>query len=761
MRTAPLASLPAGPLAALRRTAPFLAALVLAATTLAVPSPVHAARGAPLRAGAFAPDLPEPRPLEIDDLFRLARVGAPTVSPDGRWIAYTVSTTSLEEGRSETRVWMSAADGSEHLPMTREGTSAGSPAWSPDGRYLTFTAARNGDATQVWALDRRGGEAFPLTDVDQGIRDYAWSPDGSRLLLTIRDPGEEAEATADDPGGEAPGAASGGRGEIPEPWVVNRLQVKRDGVGYLTGDRRTHLYVLHLASGELRQLTAGPWDEGSAVWSPDGTRVAFVSNRTEDPDANVDSDLWVVDADRATPTDDPLRVTDQPGSDRAPSWSPDGRFLAYVTTPDVDAIWYATNHLAVVEVPMGEDRPSPPSIHEPRILTRSLDRNVRSPRWSEDGAWIWFGLEDSAEDHLARIRPDGTGLERPVSGALSAFGFDAAGGTVALQVNQLDRPAEIFVADGLALEAPAGSAARGVGHAASTEAALRRVTRHNDAWLADVTLGETRNVHFSSADGTEIEGFVTFPPGRAPDQGGPAAADGTLPPVLLRIHGGPVSQYRHSFNFEAQLFAAHGYVVVYTNPRGSSGYGQAFSEAIFADWGQKDFQDVMAGVDFVLDQGWGDPDRLGVGGWSYGGILTNYVITQTDRFEGAITGASEVLYIANYGHDHYQYWWEKELGLPWEGDNRATWERISPFNRAHLVTTPTLVMGGEKDWNVPIQNSEQLYQVLRRVGTPTELVVYPGQSHGIRVPSYQKDRYERYLAWYDRWVKEAAERPVS
>ncbi|HEX9885434.1 MAG TPA: prolyl oligopeptidase family serine peptidase, partial [Longimicrobiales bacterium] len=252
---------------------------------------------------------------------------------------------------------------------------------------------------------------------------------------------------------------------------------------------------------------------------------------------------------------------------------------------------------------------------------------------------------------------------------------------------------------------------------------------------------------FASSDGTEIEGFFYLPPDYQP---------GRRYPTLLRIHGGPVAQFTHAFNFEAHLFAANGYVVVTTNPRGSSGYGQDFSHAIWADWGNLDFEDVNAGVDHAIERGWADPDRLGVGGWSYGGILTNYVITKTDRFEAAITGASEVLYIANYGHDHYQRVWEAELGLPWEGSNRDTWERISPFNRAHLITTPTLIMGGEEDWNVPILNSEQLYQVLRRRGVPTQLVVYPGQGHGLRPPSYQKDRWERYLDWYDRWVKDDA-----
>jgi dipeptidyl aminopeptidase/acylaminoacyl peptidase len=674
-----------------------------------------------LAAALGAPALPaqEPLPsLTVDDLFRVNRVGAPRVSPDGAWIAYTVSATSLEKERTVTRVWMAPSPGrtsgaaagaapTAPFALTADGTSASSPEWSPDGRYLTFLAARDGGRTQVWALDRRGGEAFALTDVKQGVGGYRWSPDGTRILLTIRDP----EPDADGRKADAPA----------DPWVIDRLEFKRDGTGYLTGERRTHLYVLHLATREIRQLTAGRWDESLGVWSPDGTRIAFVSNRTEDPDTNRDSDIWIVASELAEPTDAPARLTVNPGADTSPAWSPDGRWIAHLTTTDVDAIWYATAHLAVI----------PSAGGEARVLTRELDRNPSSPRWSDDGRWIWFGLEDSAEDHIARIRPDGTGLERPVSGPLSAGAFDWAGGTFAFQRSTLERPTEIF-----AVKVGAGDTAPGVRTAAP-------VTAHN-AWLDSLALAETRTIHFPSADGTEIEGFVAFPPG---------FRRGERYPVLLRIHGGPVSQYTHAFNFEAQLFAAHGYLVAYTNPRGSSGYGQAFSQALFADWGNKDSEDVLAGVDHVIAQGWGDPDRLGVGGWSYGGILTNYVITKTDRFKGAISGASEVLYIANYGHDHYQYVWERELGLPWEGNNRELWERLSPFNYLDRVTTPTLVMGGEKDWNVPILNSEQLYQVLRRRGVPTELVVYPGQTHGISVPSYQRDRLVRYLAWYDRWVK--------
>jgi dipeptidyl aminopeptidase/acylaminoacyl peptidase len=268
-----------------------------------------------------------------------------------------------------------------------------------------------------------------------------------------------------------------------------------------------------------------------------------------------------------------------------------------------------------------------------------------------------------------------------------------------------------------------------------------QLTHINREYLDRVETAEFEEIRFNSRDGTEIHGFLVKPVGYEP---------GNRYPTLLRIHGGPVAQYSHSYSFEAQLFAANGYVVIMTNPRGSSGYGQAFSEILFADWGNKDFEDVIAGVDYAIEQGYSDPERLGVGGWSYGGILTNYVITKSDRFKGAISGASETLYRSNYGHDHYQLYWEKELGLPWETPEK--WERISPFNDVANVTTPTLWIGGSDDWNVPILGSEQMYQAMKRLGLETQLVVYPGEHHGIRRLSFQKDRFERYLEWYAKYV---------
>ena len=640
------------------------------------------------------------RPLAVEDFFGLKSVGAPSLSPDGRYVAYSLGTPDLKKDRSATRIWMAPTAGGEAIPLTAAGSPGSSPKWSPDGKYLGFRAARNGGESQVWTLNRLGGEAEQLTEVKQGIEDFEWSPDGTRLLLTIRDPKPERPK------------ADSGRAEIPLPIVVDRLQFKRDNEGYLDR-RRPHLYVFEPATKQLRQITSGDYDDSDGVWSPDGKLVAFTSNRTEEPDNNRNSDLWIVAADNTDQGRTLRRLTTNPGSDDSPAWSPDGKSIAYVTQTDLHAMWYATRHLAVI----------PSAGGTPILPTKALDRNVSSPRYSPDGSGILFLLEDQGERHLSRIPAGGGAITRVVGGARSVTAFDVApDGRIAVRAAEPRFPGELF--------------------AVAAGGTLTRLTHANDSLLGLVRLAEVEKIRFKSRDGTGIEGFLYYPLGYQKS---------LKYPTLLRIHGGPVSQFEAAFNFEAQLFAANGYAVVTVNPRGSSGYGQAFSEAIFADWGNKDFEDVMAGVDFALARGIADSARLGVGGWSYGGILTDYVITKSTRFKGAISGASEALIVANYGHDHYQEEYEAELGLPWK--NRAAYEKLSSFNDVEKIVTPTLWMGGSEDWNVPILNSEQMYQAMKRLGRPTELVVYPGEHHGIARPSFQKDRLERYLAWYGKYVK--------
>ncbi len=543
-----------------------------------------------------------------------------------------------------------------------------------------------------------------LTHFEADVSSLAWAPDSHHLALIVKDvdPDEAAEA-----------AAKNGEKPAPKPIVITRLQFMRDTEGYLT-DLRRHVYVADVPSGKSVQVTSGPYDDSSPVWSPDGKLIAFVSNRTPDPDSNENTDIFVVEPrEGATPR----RVTTSPGADRSPAFSPDGRTIAYLAGGAPKDIWYATNTLDVVPTAGGT----------PTVLTPGLDRNVSQPQFTADGRQIDFEIEEGGNRHIARVPAAGGSIVRVLDGEHDATSLDVGhGGEIVYLDSQPDRPAEVSLLPGDAGASP------------------RRITHVNDAFLDGIQLGKVERFKATSRDGTAIDGFLTLPPD---------APDGRRLPTILRIHGGPVSQFTTGFNFEWQILAAHGYAVVAANPRGSSGYGQAFSRAIFADWGNKDYDDVMAAVDHVIAMGVADPDRLGVGGWSYGGILTDHVIARTDRFKAAISGASEFNYLSDYGTDQYQHQWEAELGLPWR--NTALWIRLSPFFQVDKIVTPTLVMGGSADMNVPLLNSEQLYQSLRRLGRQTELVIYPGQHHGIARPSYQKDRYDRYIAWYNRFVKES------
>jgi dipeptidyl aminopeptidase/acylaminoacyl peptidase len=650
---------------------------------------------------------PGTRLITIDDYFQIRDVSQPEISPDGQSVAYTVRTKMLKEDKNETRIWMVSTRGGDAIPMTAEGVSSGHPRWSPDGKFLAFTSSRNGGKSQVWLLNRLGGEAVRLTDVPQGVDDFEWSPDSTKLVLILRDPKpDDAEGAKD---GDKAAAA---KPKTPPPYVIDRLQFKRDTVGYLDR-RRTHLYVFDVAKKTATQITSGDYDDSQPAWSPDGKQLAFVSNRSQpDPDATNDSNIWVVAVDNADKGEHLKQVTTNPGPDSQPTWSPDGKSIAYVTQLDPHLFWYATPHLAVAPATGGQ----------PKVLTMSLDRTVRRPHYSADGKFIYFGVEDDGSANLCRIPAAGGEITRPISGRLTVGAFNLGkDDEIVAQIGTLDRPDEIFVQKG---------------------GELTRLTRTNDALMSQLRQATVEYVHFKSKDGTAVAGYLYKPVDYDTAK---------KVPTLLQPHGGPVGQYAASFNHTFQLYAAHGYAVLLPNPRGSLGYGEKFCAAIYADWGNKDFQDDIAMVDYAVEQGIADPDKLGVGGWSYGGISTDFIIAQTTRFKGAISGAGVALLTSFYGHDHYQREYEIELGYPWE--QQALWDKISPFYKVKNITTPTLFMGGEIDANVPILGGEQMYQALKALGRTTELVVYPGEYHGFTTPSHIKDRLERNLAWYAHYVK--------
>jgi dipeptidyl aminopeptidase/acylaminoacyl peptidase len=672
------------------------------------------------------------RPITIDDYFQIQTVHDPQLSPDAQWVAYTIDKSSLKTDKNESRIWMISASGGETLAMTADGLSSSHPRWSPDGKFLAFLSERKGGQTQIWLLNRQGGEAQQLTDTPQDVEDFAWAPDGRRMVLVLKDPTpEELDAakeksraaqssTASDPDSDDKKPKS------KRPWVIDRLQFKVDEIGYLDR-RRTHLHVFDISKKSLTQVTSGDFDDSEPAWSPDSKLLAFTSNRSAgDPDLNYNSDIWVVPADVNNPNNSAhlTQVTTNPGIDMSPAWSPDGKSIAYVTMLDPKLFDYATHHLAI----------SPAAGGPAKILTLSLDRMVTNPHFSSDGKFIYFVADNDGALVLKTIHLESGGIADAAavpnmspaqySGTRTVNGYSVSPGpvpSVVAQIATIDRPDELFMIEGNQ---------------------YKQLTHVNDALFAQLKLSHGEYVHFKSKDGTPVSGFLYKPLDYTP---------GKKYPTLLIPHGGPVWSYYAEFSHLAQLYAANGYSVLFPNPRGSSGYGQNYAKAIFADWGNKDFQDDMAMVDYAIEQGIADPDKLGVGGWSYGGISTDFIITQTTRFKAAISGAGAAEFSSLYGHDQYQKDYETELGLPWE--NQAAWAKVSPFRNVAKVTTPTLFMGGNIDWNVPILGGEQMYQALKRLGRTTELVVYPDEYHEFSLPSHIKDRLERDLSWYAHFVK--------
>ncbi len=644
------------------------------------------------------------RPVEIEDLLKTRTVSSPSISPDGTKVVYVVSHADLEEDENFSHLWIANVDGSGERQLTlREGENESSPKFSPDGSHIGFLSSRGDEdedaPTRLWLLPLDGGEARPIDSIEGSVSDFVWSPDGSRMVLVIKDPEPEDEE------------AQGEDEERPKPIVIDRYRFKEDYIGYLD-NRRERLWLFDPATGALERLADGDFDESDPVFSPDGSEVAFVSNRTEDPDRNSNTDVWV--ASLSSPGAAPRQLTVHPGSDTSPAWSPDGRRIAYVHGADPYKIWYGVTPLAVV----------PASGGEPVILTPTLDRNVSDPLWTEDGSAVRMIVEDDGRQYLAQVSANGGTVEQLAVGNFVLRDPTAMrGGTMALLRSTNYTPNEVYAFRG---------------------GDLVKVTAQNDEWLEGIEFGSVSMASYASEDGTEIHGFIYLPPGH----------DARRPqPTTLMLHGGPAAQFDYSWDTEPLWQIAAGYVVLAPNPRGSTGRGEAFAMGGHGRWGDLDVQDVLAAVDDAVAKGIADPERLGVGGWSYGGMLTNYVIASDTRFKAAVSGSSISNIFTGFGHDEYIREYIAELGTPWE--NFEGWMAISyPFFQNQRIVTPTLFIVGEEDVNVPTIASEQMYQALRHRGIDTQLVIYPGEYHGISRPSFQLDRMQRWNAWLDRYLKD-------
>jgi dipeptidyl aminopeptidase/acylaminoacyl peptidase len=641
-----------------------------------------------------------------EDVHRIREVGDLSISPDGDWIAYSVGTADPDKDEYSSDLHMVRWDGEESIQLTHTADSGEShPRFSPDGKYLAFIAARNDGADededddpatkgQVWLLNRAGGEARRLTEMPGGVSGFEWSPDSTRLVLVSNDPEEpkDEDATHD----------------TPKPIVIDRYQFKRDRVGYLV-DRYRRLYLFDIASNAATLLTPGPYDSTEPAWSPDGDSIAFVSKRQGDPDRHQNTDIYVIEA---AANAEPRQLTTWEGADSSPTFSPDGRRIAYLQGGPPRYAWYDPDQVAVIDVAGGE----------PELPTADLDRYVSSPRWARNGRTIYFLAEGDRTNSVVSVPARGGRLttlfpDRDTPGI--ARSFDVGRDGIAVVSGFGNRPAEIYRADD-----------------------GRRLTGHNDALVADIDWATVEGFDAISPDGTRVGSMLLKPPGYV---------EGRPYPTIAYVHGGPVSQDGYDFDYLSQALAAQGYLVVNPNYRGSSGRGRDFSRAIYADWGNLEIQDIHAVMDKLVEDGLADPERLGIGGWSYGGINTNFAIASDTRFAAAVSGSSASNYIAGYGTDQYIWQYENELGLPWETPE-AYFDISYPFFKADRIKTPTLFMCGALDFNVPLINSEQMYQALRSLNVPTQLVIYPGQYHGLDKPSYVEDRLDRMIEWYGRFL---------
>jgi dipeptidyl aminopeptidase/acylaminoacyl peptidase len=666
------------------------------------------------------------RPLQLDDYFRLESVESARISPDGRWIAFVRSRPVEEENRALGGVWMVAADGSsEPVRLTSPSFAASAPAWSPDGKLLAFSSSRptrgeprqGGASTWFLRMDAPSGEAFRIEGVEGTP---LFSPDNRWIAFTRAvPPGPKPERTH----------ASDFERKIEERFdgrAYDWMNYRFDRRGYLPDPRDPHatppeeLFVAPREGGAPRQLTRLGFDARDAAWRSDGGALAFVADAHQRDEHTYErADLWVVDLEGET-----RRLTDDGYHYSSPAWSPDGRWIAVRRQQGLDMV-----------LASGQKRGSPVDLYlfpasggEPRNLTADWDLEPGAAVWGPDGAFLFFEADAGGDTHVFRLRVSDGRVEQLTRGArrLGSFSFSRDFRRLAFTASDPTRPGNVFVAAG-----------DGGGE--------RRLTDVNREVLAGLRLSAPERVEFPSADGTRVEGWVMRPV---------AGTAGERHPMILTIHGGPHGAYGNDFSFERQLYAGRGYLVFYANPRGSTAYGEDFKWAIWGGWGDRDFQDLMAGVDHVLARYPVDPQRMGVTGSSYGGFMTNWIITQTGRFAAAAARASISNWLSDYGTADIPRTKESEFGgTPWEPAAREALLRWSPLVHAAGVSTPTLFLHGELDHRVPIPEAEQMYLALKKQRVPARFVRYPESYHGGWTPWRQLHSWKTLLEWWEEWLK--------
>ena len=653
------------------------------------------------------------RAMTAHDLTRIRFVSDPQISPDGRRVAFVVTVLSEERDEYLSNVWIVDTDGGEPRRFTAGPRRDTAPRWSPDGTRLAFLSERTlKEKAQLYVMPADGGESVRLTDLKNGVYAPAWSPDGKHLVFVSRVGGWQEPESEEEKQKSRPAR------------VITTLKHKFNGDGF-TFDRRPHLFVVPATGGESRQITDGDFADADPAWSPEGHLIAFTSARHADRDYDNISDVWVVPPEGG----EPRRLTDGAGPVSLPAFSPDGRTIAYLGTRHPNE---SGRNTRLFTVPLAGGLPT--------CLTSALDRTCSpffasvGPIWSAEGEWIFFGIEDQGNVPVFRVQAIGGTAPAPLlTGDRQVTGLSVArtGPGVVFSAMHPTAPVEIFTCG------PDG-------------AGERQVTDLNGPWKAEVALSQPERFAIEQA-GQRVDIWVMKPFGYVP---------GTQYPALLNVHGGPHTQYGHGFFDEFQVYAGAGYAVIYTNPRGSQGYGETFTRAVIGDWGGGDFADVVAGLDEALRRcDFIDPERLGVLGGSYGGFLTSWIVGHSNRFkaacsERAVNNQHSMFGTSDIGH-YFQEW--QNRCLPWE--NPQWYAERSPLSYAKEITTPLLILHAEADLRCPIEQAEQLFVALKKLRREVLLVRFPDENHEMSRSGKPRHRLERFrfiLDWFGRYLQPTA-----